>query len=304
MKINKIPLILCALGAGLLAITLFCMQKPQACLAVGNNIQQIDSFTQAADALNAADKNTLVLFDVDDTLIEPASMLFRPQTIENEAYRPWIKELVTTVYVSSNKPEAENYYGSIWKVQEALLLIEPEIVKTIVTMQNRGVTVMALTALRTGAYFTIPSLPEWRFNQLKDLGINFSRANFPDMVFNELPKGDDGNYPVLYHGILCTSTSSKGAVLGAFLDRTNWKPDLVIFLDDSMKRVEQVAAEMRKRGIPFQGYQYMGAEFLPGELDKEVAEFQLKYLVEHEEWLSEDEARSLMKQQKQLAYSY
>ncbi len=162
---------------------------------------------------------------------------------------------------------------------------------------------MSLTALKTGSSFTIPSLPEWRFNKLKELGIDFSKANFPDMIFNVLPQDDDGSYPLLYHGILCTSTSSKGHVLVAFLDRAKWKPDLVIFFDDSMKRVEQVAEEMHKRGIPFQGYQYNGAEFMPGELDKKVAEFQLKYLVEHEEWLSEEEARALLAQQKQLAFA-
>ena len=99
-------------------------------------------------------------------------------------------------------------------------------------------------------------------------------------------------------------SSIKGSVLGAFLDRTPWEPDLVIFFDDSMKRVEQVAEEMKKRNIPFYGYYYKGADFVSGELDKEVAAFQLNYLVEHEKWLSEEEARALIAQQKQPAYSY
>lgn len=293
MKINRIILLIAAAGLLAVGITLFCMHKPQ--VGVSNNIKQIDSYAQATDTLNATDENSLVLFDVDDTLIEPASVVFRPKTVENEAYHPWLVELTSRVYGSADKPEA--YYGSIWKTKEVPLLIEPAIVEMIQMLQNRKrAKVMALTALRTGAHFTIPSLPKWRFNQLKELGIDFSKANFPDMAFDELPKGDDGNYPVLYHGILCTSTSSKGAVLGAFLDRVQWKPDRVIFFDDSLKRVEQVAEEMRKREIPFQGFQYKGGDLLPGELDKEVAEFQLKYLVEHEDWLTEDEARALLKQ--------
>lgn len=298
MKINRIILFSAAALLSVIGITLFCMQKPQSCSA-DSSIKKIDSFAHAADVLKKADKNTLVLFDVDDTLIEPAGVLFRPKTIENEAYRPWLVELTSRVY--GNAPKTEAYYWSIWKVKEVPLLIEPGIVETIRSLQDRGVKVMALTALKTGRSFTIPSLPEWRFNKLKELGIDFSTANFPDMIFNELPKDDDGNYPVLYHGILCTSTSSKGQVLATFLDRVKWKPDLVIFFDDSMKRVEQVAEEMHKREIPFQGYQYNGADLLPGELDKDVAEFQLKYLVEHEEWLSDDEARKSLAQQKQLA---
>jgi hypothetical protein len=167
-------------------------------------------------------------------------------------------------------------------------------------LQNRGVKVLALTATWTGAYFTIPSVPEWRFNKLKELGIDFSKTNFLDMTFDELPP-EEGYSPMLYHGILCAGTSSKGAVLGAFLDRVKWKPDQVIFFDDSIERVESVANEMQKRGIRFHGFQYNGANFVPGELDKEVATLQMKHLVEHEEWLSEDEVRKLLPQQKPLA---
>ena len=142
------------------------MQKPQSC-SPDSSIKKIDSFAQASDVLNKADKNTLVLFDVDDTLIEPASVLFRPKTIENEAYRPWMVELTSRVY--GNAPNPEAYYWSIWKVKEVPLLIEPKIVEIIRSLQDRGVKVMALTALKTGISFTIPLLPEWRFNKLKEL---------------------------------------------------------------------------------------------------------------------------------------
>ncbi len=294
MKINKISILLCAFGAGLLAIMLFCIHKPH---VATNTIQQIDSFAQAADVLKAANKNALVLFDVDDTLIEPSSIVFR-SNIKNQDDCSWIGELFSSAF--ANAKYSGDYYLSILQSQEVPLLIEPAIVQTIAALQNRGVKVLALTAMWTGAYFTIPSVPEWRFNKLKELGIDFSKADFPDMIFDELPQEED-HFPMLYHGILCTIQASKGQVLGAFLDRVGWKPDQVIFFDDSMERVESVADEMRKRGIPFHGYQYNGAQLVPGELDKEVATLQLKHLVEHEEWLTEEKARKLLAQQKPLA---
>jgi FMN phosphatase YigB (HAD superfamily) len=294
MKIGKNLAIAGILASGILVFTLLYMQK-----APAYNITQIDSFAQATDALAATDKNSLVLFDVDDTLIEPASVLFRSK-IANENDGPWIGELFSTVF--ANAKHSVDYYLSILQSQEVPLLIEKNIVQTITSLQDRGVKVLALTALWTGAYFTIPSVPEWRLNKLKELGIDFSKTNFPDMTFDELPQ-EEGHFPMLYHGILCTIQISKGQVLGAFLDRIQWKPDQVVFFDDNLERVESVAQEMQKRKIPFHGYHYKGADFVPGELNKEVAEFQLKYLVEHEEWLSEEEARALIVQQKQHAYA-
>lgn len=287
----KLKIILCA--ALMLAVALAVM-KYYVSRAPVSNIKQIDSFEQAVAALNATDKNSLVLFDVDDTLIEPASIVLRPQIRENVAYLPWLKELIDKTFKEAKK--SEDYYFSIWKTMEVPVLIEPDIVHIIRSLQDRHVKVLALTALRTGADYIIPSLPEWRFNKLKQVGIDFAKADLPDMTFKELP-ASNAQYPVLYHGLLCTAGVTKDAVLGAFLDRVHWKPNKVVFFDDNMKRVEQVAQEMHKRGIPFQGYQYRGGDLMPGKLDKEVATMQFKHLVEHEEWLIEDQARALLAQQ-------
>ncbi len=264
------------------------------------NIQYIDSYVQVSNIFAEADSNTLILFDVDETLIEPRSVIFRPKTIENKANLPWIIDLVSRVYGKSDK--TEEYYGSIWKVQETPLLIEPHIVSVIQSLQDRGVKVVALTALKTGSSYIISSLPEWRYNKLKELGIDFAKIGLPDIIFDELPE-KDGNYPMLYRGILCTNGVSKGELARAFLDRIQWRPDKVIFFDDNKARVKEVEEAMQKHSIPFQGFVYLGAEYMPGELNKEVAEFQLNYLVEHEDWISDEQALSLLNN-RAIAYEY
>jgi hypothetical protein len=233
-----------------------------------------------------------VLFDVDDTLIIPKSVLFWPKTMKNPQYNQWLKELTKSLCKKAKKPP--EYYISIWEQQETPKLIEPGIIKKITSLQNRGVLVLALTALMTGSFGNIQSLPEWRFTKLKEVGIDFSKANVPDIIFTGLPK-KNGQNPMLYRGMLCTALVSKSQILGAFLNLMNLKPDKVIFFEDNLDRLQDVAQEMKKRGIPFYGFQYTGAEFVPDELDKELASFQYTYLIVHEKWLSEDEARSLMK---------
>ena len=149
----------------------------------------------------------------------------------------------------------------------------------------------------TGSYYAIASLPEWRFRKLQEIGIDFRHEQFQDTVFTHLPH-QDGQYPLLYSGILCSAIVSKGELLGAFLDHRQWQPDTVIFFDDSLKRLQEVETECVKRNISFVGFHYHGAECVKGELDKEIAAFQLQYLVEHEQWIMEDEAQMLLNAQK------
>lgn len=254
--------------------------------------QKIDSFFEAADRLIMADENTLVLFDVDYTITMPGSPMLWPKIAKVHAQ--WLQELYASTFKKSNK--SEEYLRSIWQDQEIPAVVEADVVTIIKTLQNRNVPVFALTAIMTGSHYTIPSLPEWRFKKLQQIGIDFRNDEFPDIIFNEFPDVN-GYYPIFYQGILCTALATKGEVLGAFLDRMQWKPSRVIFFDDNLTRLEEVKIEMEKRAIPFIGYHYHGVDYMEGKLDKPVAAFQLNYLVEHEKWIMEDEARILLKQQ-------
>lgn len=264
-----------------------------------NDIKQIHSYTQVADILDNADENTLILFDVDYTLFVPENNLCWYKTKDwqrnKERYQQWLPELLEQIFKKMKKPEL--YYKSLWHAKETPLLIEPTIVHTIKSLQNRKIKVLALTAITSGQYSTINSLPVWRFHKLKQLDIDFTPAHFDNMIFDELVH-EDGYHPALYNGILCTSPDSKANVLGSFLNRIPYTPSRIIFFDDSLSHIEGVAQEMKKRSIPFQGYEYLGAYSMPITLDKEITTLRLHHLVEHEEWLSEEEARALLTQQK------
>jgi len=257
------------------------------------NIIKIDSFSQVAHELQNADKNTLVVFDVDDTLIVPESKILWPKV--QEANKEWVDQWFEECAKNTPPPELEKYYGAIQMLKEKPVLIEPEIVEIIRNLQERGIKVIALTAIDTGKRSIIPSMAAWRFKTLQTVGIDFSKTNVSNMVFNELPLGMDGNPLVLHNGILFSSVVPKGVVLGAFLDRMKWKPERVIFFDDSIKHIKSVAQEMDKRSISFYGYEYLGSQYLAGELDKEAIALQRSHLIKHEEWLTEDEARAMLK---------
>ena len=135
-------------------------------------------------------------------------------------------------------------------------------------------------------------MEKWRVDQLKGVGIDFSPF-FPDeYVFADLV--DSGaNPPLFKKGILfCgdfynSNKSTKGELLGIFLDRINWRPDRVIFIDDEKKNLEAVSQELAERGVCFQGYLF---EIPTPQIDEKVAELQLQTVLDQKKWISDEEA--------------
>lgn len=52
--------------------------------------------------------------------------------------------------------------------------------------------------------------------------------------------------------------------------------------------------EACKRKIRFTGYQYLGAQNVPGQLDKTVAEFQFNNFIKKGKWLKDEQAKELI----------
>jgi hypothetical protein len=76
--------------------------------------------------------------------------------------------------------------------------------------------------------------------------------------------------------------NDKGTVLLAYLDHTNYKPDLIIFVDDRAKNITSVELAVKQRNIEFVGLRYAGCDQKIQNFDHEVTrqelqEFLLKY---------------------------
>lgn len=275
------------LGA-LIALTGF---LPLNCTETVNQIQEIRSFTEARLALNQANQDTLVAFDIDDTITTPASKINWAKY--HPAQKNLTKQAQAKIALKPNK-KPDRFYTDLWRSADGSPLIEPLVSNLITALQNHGVPTIALTALYAGPSYFEPYLPEWRLHSLRALGIDFNRIDFPDMVFHNLPTDQFGNPTAFYHGLLCSSNIPKGQVLKAFLDRLKWRPAQVIFFDDLLENINSVAQVMREMKIPFYGFHYLGAQDLPGKLNPDIAKIQIKTLFENEKWLSEPEAQTAL----------
>lgn len=258
-------------------------------------IQQISSINQAEQELAQADENTLVVWDVDYTLLVPETMLCWGNSgcvhKNNHRGHEWLPEMIDEIF--SKKSKSLLYYQSIWYAKEKPVLVEPRVAALIASLQAKRVKTIALTAIPSGPYETILSLPIWRFNKLLECGIDFDKTNIEDHFLNELTD-EHGDCPLYYKGVLCSGTLSKGKVLKAWLKHNKLAPDRVVSFEDTLSQAKVIVKEMIKEKIVCRGYEYLGAYQRNLALEKDVVRFQLQYLADYEKWILRDEAKTIL----------
>jgi len=244
-------------------------------------VQEITSFTQAENVLKLASSNTLILFDVDDVLITSPDYFAR-------GHLPWwIGIRLLFAFPEFLKEEVTERLHGLMFQKAPRVLIELQVVDIINNLKNQGALVIGLTSMESGGYGVVTSMPLWRADMLKGLGIVFSQK-YPNQVYTELP-AHRNNYPVLFEGILCTNQQPKGAVLAAFLDTNNLDPANIIFFDDSMSNLQSVGKTCAEHNIPCTLFQYRGAERFSNTLDMASVIKQIGILLHEQRWVSDSE---------------
>ncbi len=188
------------------------------------------------------------IVDVDDTLITPKAMMFRPQS----PYHDFIDD------IKKAKPQNFSEILSTWRLNRETTLVEkqwPEILKA---LKAKGVTVVALTQMNTGNFGKIDSIEKWRANELATLNLTFSPFAMESpllLIDNDLPA-------TIYQGIMFTGSHSKAEVLKSFINK-HTKPNQVMFVDDRLHQVESIAEFCWNTGISYYGYHYLATTRMP-----------------------------------------
>lgn len=248
-----------------------------------SNIETIQSFNSID--FNSIKPESLVVFDVDETLIQPVdTFLINEHSTEGKDF---LKKLMQTYPVI----KSDNHIASIMLQEAQRPLLEPSVIHDVSKLKNRGVFVIACTAMNTGPYGIHSSLEEWRYNHLKSLGFE---GSFGNTIF---PISYSVRKPIFYKGLLATDLQPKGPIVGKFIDAMKLKPKDIIMIDDDNDCLLSVKAECEKRSINFTGYEYKGYKTAPW--DEDLVQFQADYLFKHKKWLNDKDAKALMATRRQ-----
>ena len=207
--------------------------------------------THIRDVLKYTSYNSLVIFDLDNTLVEPTQELGSDQ---------WFVSLGR--YASDliiDDKEAISLVLSIYhEVQFHIDLraVQNEAVRVIHILQDLNIPVLALTS--RGAIINEPTL-----KQLDKIGIQFSKQ-WKDKYL-EL-QTDEPHHPIFKRGIIFCDGANKGKCLDAFLKYKQFSPKHIVMVDDKDKYLSNVASVAQQHGAGFAGLRY-------GYLDEKVKRF-------------------------------
>lgn len=108
-----------------------------------------------------------------------------------------------------------------------------------------------------------------------------NNLNFPNNPYAHMFPSPEHSFnlphPHMYkNNVLFCGLNDKGAVLLAYLDHINYKPDLIIFIDDKAKNISSVESAVQQRKIKFVGLRYAGCDQRIQEFNHELTKQELQ----------------------------
>jgi len=187
-------------------------------------------------------KNPLVIFDIDNT------MLYHAYYLGNE---PWFGAVYDNYLTPLSKSNPQRFAAEeraitwmtvILMLNTPSMLTEDGFPGEIRALQQQGVKMIAQTSRNV-------LVAEHTIGEMRHFGIDFSSSSpFPD-TFTFVPW--EGARPVICSsGAIFGQLQDKGNILLAFMKKTAYRPDAVIFADDSKKNIASLGAALKTAGKP------------------------------------------------------
>jgi len=229
-----------------------------------------------ADALEKVDETTLLIFDLDNTVIKPAQTLGTDQ---------WYAQLVKQ-YLAAGESENEaiekaiSVWASVQKVTRVVPVesVTPNLIRQ---KQGLGIQVMALTARPLELISTTDT-------HLKSVGVDFTK----NPVFDRPLSLKSDEAARFERGILFVGPkNNKGKVLVQFFEETGISPKRIVFVDDKLKHVRHMEEAMSTLPAEYLGFRYGATDQEVANFDESIAKVQLRYFAGI---LDDDSAKKLL----------
>lgn len=245
---------------------------------------------QIEDLLQHIDKDTLLIFDLDNTLIEPYQSLGSDQWFGHHLQQQ--EQAMGTKSIPALMKAVDDYEAI--QQRSKVQLIDPKINTIFKHAQDMGIKMLGLTSRGSG-------LKEATLRQLKSVGLSFqSHWNNHEHSYRikKAKRGASGAYVHggdAYAGVLLTAGAHKGDCLMEYLDHLEYKPKRVVFVDDKMEHLDKVKSTMEARDISFLGIRYGYLDEKIKAFNPEITAIQLEYL---NKILSDEDAKAILSARK------
>lgn len=224
--------------------------------------------------LSQIDQNTLVIFDIDNTLLRQDSMIGTHQ------WGDYMRERAIRHGLDA-KAATELQHKLFGQLQAHLktVPVETKIYDILQTLTAKGIPHFALTARG-------PAIQDVTIQQVRTLNHNFAQS-FPEQKDLTVLNG------YLREGIIFSGSTPKGELLKTILENSVHKPTKVIFVDDRGYNLDSVEASLKDYPVELISYRYGGADSFVKSFDPIVADLVYSFFIESQQIISDQEARML-----------
>jgi orotate phosphoribosyltransferase len=230
------------------------------------------------EILAHANENTLILLDIDDTILITPQMLGTDEWLKHQTQERKKAGIDPSLAFAQSLAE--------WEVIRHLThmeLVEPGTDAIIHSLQAQGFQVMGLTM--QGVTLATRTAQQLKTHHL-DLSLN---APHPE---NHCLKINRQN--VFYvDGILYTGGVSKADAFFALCDKIGYTPQRILLIDDKASHLKDLEVAAEKKQIEFLGLRYAFSDARKNAFCPHTAHYQFLNATIHK-LLSDDEARMLM----------
>lgn len=252
-----------------------------------SKINKIHDFKEVIEAIEKADETYLVLFDVDEVIVMDSD--------ESRLTHDYRKVLVNDIEKRLTIEQCKLLMSVVLKNRKARF-VNNDILTIFALLKEKNIPAMGLTKLPTGKFGIIEDMIKWRGQELTLLKVNLQELSplNDEIIIKDFNAGYGD--PILKDGIIYTAEYDKGAVLEYVLQKTNYSPKSIIFIDDIEENLLSLQEICSKLKINYQGFEFMGSAIVPEpDLNEQLEKIRFEVLEKELKWLTDEELKKLKK---------
>lgn len=239
-----------------------------------------------AEALKDADHETMVFFDLDNTVFMP------PQSLGGEEWFDYFVEKRSKEFKALGMNEKDAIekavkmgvadFTRLHQNGTPVIPVDEDTPKLINDLQAKGISTVALTARNL-------ELLSGTRKELEQIHVFFERT-----APKKSPLKLKLKNPALYsQGMIFVGGNKKGETLVAFLKQLRLKPKKILFVDNKLHHIENVGKALQEFGVDYLGRRHGKADQKIESMDKKGVEIQHRYYFG--EILNNEQAKALVK---------
>jgi hypothetical protein len=287
-----------------------------------SKIETHDSLDFLEKLIPKMNERDLVIFDIGGTLVTYKDQVFfdkKEVTTGNKRIQKGLIGKALCIMLKVKKQfelSDERFFRLVEKISYTAKkkLVDEKISLIIKEIQLKKIKAFAVTRIGGNKF-----CEEFWINTLLEMGIDFSKSFNEDQNLNLgiennircIPTRQGVPSQISFNkGILFTDEHSKGNSIIRLMEKTNFIPNKIIYVDDSdmdifptNEDLERFGKEINKE-TEILSFKFTSIDRLSiDQCDGKIKDLQIKTLLEKEEWISDEEAQKILEKNKVLANS-